>query len=317
MSATLRDIATACNCDISTVSRALRDDPRVRDGTRRRVQRMAARLGYRPNVAARRLVTGRTHTLWLIQGGVSGHVEYEPAMAASRYLHRREYDLCVVMHHDHAQTEARVLDRLWQKVADGALVAASLVAGERAHVTALVDAGFPLVFIDRYQPGVPAAAFSTDNVAAARGLVEHCKQVGAGAIVNLFEPINAVARARREGAERGAASLGVRSVDATEVAGLRRSTTLAIVGTGCGEVTGFAQRNAAALAGRTLIYACFDDWVGEPYPADHAFVCEQNFVAMAEGASEFLLRLIRGEETNREQLFTVPPNLIRHVTRQL
>jgi len=43
---TLRQIATAARVHVSTVSLALRDDPRLRSATRRRIQNLARRLGY-------------------------------------------------------------------------------------------------------------------------------------------------------------------------------------------------------------------------------------------------------------------------------
>jgi len=46
---TLQQIARAAGCSLATVSYALRDDPRIRPETRKRVQSVAEQLGYRPN----------------------------------------------------------------------------------------------------------------------------------------------------------------------------------------------------------------------------------------------------------------------------
>lgn len=46
---TLRDVARAANAGVSTVSLALRDDPRIREDTRRHIQDVAAGLGYQTN----------------------------------------------------------------------------------------------------------------------------------------------------------------------------------------------------------------------------------------------------------------------------
>jgi len=51
----LSDLATSLDLNIATVSRALRDDPRVKPETRERVRAEAQRLGYRPHIAARAL----------------------------------------------------------------------------------------------------------------------------------------------------------------------------------------------------------------------------------------------------------------------
>lgn len=46
---TLRDVAAAAGVNQSTVSRAMRGDPRLRPETRRQIREMARRMGYRPN----------------------------------------------------------------------------------------------------------------------------------------------------------------------------------------------------------------------------------------------------------------------------
>src|SRR4029453_13470229 len=55
MSVGIKDIARALGISTGTVDRALHAKPGVNPATRARVLRMAAELGYRPNLAARYL----------------------------------------------------------------------------------------------------------------------------------------------------------------------------------------------------------------------------------------------------------------------
>ena len=59
--ANLRDLATAANVSIRTVTRVLKNNGYVHDDTRRAVERAVKKLGYRPNLAARALKTSRSH----------------------------------------------------------------------------------------------------------------------------------------------------------------------------------------------------------------------------------------------------------------
>ena len=59
----LRSIADELGISISTVSRALKADPRVAPATQARVNEVAERLGYRRNLRGVNLRTGRTFTL--------------------------------------------------------------------------------------------------------------------------------------------------------------------------------------------------------------------------------------------------------------
>jgi LacI family transcriptional regulator len=66
MAVTIRDVALAAGVSISTVSRALSAPDQVAEETRLRVQDTARVLGYRPNHAARGLITGRTGSIGLV-----------------------------------------------------------------------------------------------------------------------------------------------------------------------------------------------------------------------------------------------------------
>jgi LacI family transcriptional regulator len=57
----LRDLATAANVSIRTVTRVLKNNGYVHDDTRQAVERAVRQLGYRPNLAARALKTAKSH----------------------------------------------------------------------------------------------------------------------------------------------------------------------------------------------------------------------------------------------------------------
>lgn len=73
MRVTLLDIANRLEISHTTVSRVLNQkaDPYISEETRKRVLHTAKEMGYRPNHAARALVTGRTHIV-----GVWTHAEF-------------------------------------------------------------------------------------------------------------------------------------------------------------------------------------------------------------------------------------------------
>ena len=66
MNVTMKDIALELGVSIGTVSKVLRDHPDISPETRERVRKRMRELNYRPNLAARALVTGRTHTVGLV-----------------------------------------------------------------------------------------------------------------------------------------------------------------------------------------------------------------------------------------------------------
>src|SRR5919112_1962102 len=77
----MTDVARLAGVSHQTVSRVLNDHPNVKEQTRLRVRAAIAELGYRPNRAARTLVTGRSQLIGLVTvDQVAG------AKAATRHL---------------------------------------------------------------------------------------------------------------------------------------------------------------------------------------------------------------------------------------
>ena len=72
-SVTLHDVAQRAGVHVMTVSHALKGTGRMTENTRATICRIAAELNYKPNRAARALVTGRTGAVAVVTGPVSEH----------------------------------------------------------------------------------------------------------------------------------------------------------------------------------------------------------------------------------------------------
>jgi DNA-binding LacI/PurR family transcriptional regulator len=70
----VRDVARAAGVSYQTVSRVLNESPAIRPATREQVLRVIDELGYRPNAAARALVTSRSKIIGVLssQGALYG-----------------------------------------------------------------------------------------------------------------------------------------------------------------------------------------------------------------------------------------------------
>ena len=74
----IRDVARVAGVSYQTVSRVLNDSPSIRPETLQRVRDAIDELGYRPNQAARALVTSRSRTIGVLSAQT---VHYGPATA--------------------------------------------------------------------------------------------------------------------------------------------------------------------------------------------------------------------------------------------
>lgn len=274
---TLKDLARVCGVDVSTVSRALADHPRVSAGTRDRIRAQAEAIGYRPNLAARSLQAGRTRNLWLLVPSLDGARDREPAQHAVRAAHALGYDLLIAVASDPV-VAGRMGRRLGQGVCDGCLV----LPGPSAMVEAFLAAAppVPLVYIDRWPERGEVAAVTTANAEAAATLVDHLAHAGCDGLVLDMTTVNGVQRERRAGALAAARRLGWSSRRTA-----RRPGILA------NDQRGAERCLARGVQPRAI--AVFDAWIGDPWPAGRAFIAIQDFATMARTAVEILIEAIQ------------------------
>ncbi|MGB6071440.1 MAG: LacI family DNA-binding transcriptional regulator, partial [Rhodococcus sp. (in: high G+C Gram-positive bacteria)] len=65
----MTDVARLAGVSHQTVSRVINGHPNVTEATRTKVDQAISELGYRPNTAARALVTGRSKTIGIVGTG--------------------------------------------------------------------------------------------------------------------------------------------------------------------------------------------------------------------------------------------------------
>src|SRR6202011_6341339 len=91
----MKDIAQDLGLSVVTVSKVLRDHPDIGEETRQRVLKRVQELDYRPNLAARSLVTGRTYLVGLVVPDLLHPFFAEIAKSLSDALRKSGYYLII------------------------------------------------------------------------------------------------------------------------------------------------------------------------------------------------------------------------------
>jgi DNA-binding LacI/PurR family transcriptional regulator len=293
----LADIARRIGIDVSTASRALRDDPRVRKETIDRVKAESDRVGYRPFLPARHLVTGRTGTVWMLLPGLDSPIEREPAAVASDLLAGAGLDLLIVQHRNHPEHYERLLSRLEQGLCDAAIV---IPGPDKASPTekTLVTRKFPLVYLDRIPAGIKADSVTSANSRAVERMLAEPNGFRTRTWISLFTEANSVERSRAEGLTKSCRETGRDCLDpgvfgsgstVPDIIGLAASTQQAILE--------FLQIHGPILQGRILEALCFDDWKGPAAPFRRISFAVQDFASLAERAVQSLRERLGSAES--------------------
>jgi LacI family transcriptional regulator len=165
--ATIRDVARASGVHISTVSRTFSAPHLVNPETRSRVLACAEHLGYRPNRAARALITGRTHNMGLIVADIANPFFPPLIKAAESQARQRDYHIFVADTNEDATVEEELVLALAKQV-DGVLLCSPRMSNSLIEQ---LSREVPLVVINRQVTGLPSVVM--DVAQGARLALDH------------------------------------------------------------------------------------------------------------------------------------------------
>ena len=172
MPATIRDVARESGVHISTVSRTFSAPHLVNPETRSRVLACAEMLGYRPNRAARALITGRTHNIGLIVADIANPFFPPLIKAAESQARQRDYHIFVTDTNEDATVEEGLVRALAKQV-DGVLLCSPRMSNSLIEQ---LSREVPLVVVNRQITGLPTVVM--DVAQGARLAIDHLSGLG-------------------------------------------------------------------------------------------------------------------------------------------
>ncbi len=177
---TLRDIAEACGVARSTVSGIVnqRSDCYASEEVRRRVLEAVDRLGYRPSLTARGLVSGKSSMLGMINTGEDVESATRLTMAFERRARQCGYTTVLAFNPNSADIEDSLARWFFDLGVDGLAVMPS-EEGKHPEIRRLADSGFPVVAVDgQGQLDFDIASVNCDHYRGGRMQVEHLIALG-------------------------------------------------------------------------------------------------------------------------------------------
>jgi DNA-binding LacI/PurR family transcriptional regulator len=177
---TLQDVARLAGVSTKTVSNVVHDFPYVRVETRRRVQWAIDELGYRPNLSARGLRSGRTGVIELSVPELRQNYFAELADEVIRAAERRNLGVLVEQTGGDRQREIDVVTGRRPYLADGLLYAPEQLGPEDKD---LLSTRLPCVLLGERIFGGPVDHVTMHNTSAAKDAVCHLLGLGRRRIV--------------------------------------------------------------------------------------------------------------------------------------
>lgn len=158
--ATIKDVARLAEVSPSTVSRALRDNPRISEAVRKRVREVAAALDFHPNQMARGLVKRETRIVGVVFGESAsasmGHPFYPAVLQGlGKVAGEKRYHMLLSTGAENMSEEAAMRD-----MADSGFAAGLICLTTRTDEG---DARLPLPVVEIGHPQDPEHSYYVDN----------------------------------------------------------------------------------------------------------------------------------------------------------
>jgi len=167
---TLKDVAERVGVSAKTVSNVVNGTGWVTDDLKARVQAAIVDLGYRPNVAARNLRSGRTGMVAVALPDLSQPYFAELASDLVRAAQERSITVLINQTDGRKDAEERIAHGIDLPLMDGLILSPlALTAADLEHR----DDPTPLILLGEHIGETSLPHVAVDNTAAARAAVEH------------------------------------------------------------------------------------------------------------------------------------------------
>jgi LacI family transcriptional regulator len=200
---TLKQIAIAANTSVSTVSMALSDHPHISPVTKAEIHAIAKRMGYSPNLIARKLSSRKKRTIGLVVPKVAHPFFSEAIEAIYDEAHQREYDIFMMVSGEDTALEAQHIQTLLGLQVDGFLISVTEKTADLAPFESILSKNKKLVFFDRIIESLGCSSVVCDDYQGCYNLVSFALDHGYTKIGHIAGYPNIyIGRERRRGFER-------------------------------------------------------------------------------------------------------------------
>jgi DNA-binding LacI/PurR family transcriptional regulator len=175
---------------VGTVSHVITGSVQVSEPLRLKVQAAIKKLDYHPNHVARSLKTNRTRTLGIIVPDLTISFFPQIIRGAETAARERGYSLIAVNSTDDPARQQELLSLLRSQRVEGILLIAAAAPTPPTQMSRVIEAGIPIVCVDRIPDRVPVDSVSVDDVAAAEMGVGHLIERGYRSIAIVTGPLS-------------------------------------------------------------------------------------------------------------------------------
>ena len=188
--ATIHDIAEKLNITASTVSRALRDHPRISEQTKKAVLKLAQKLNYQPNHIAAALRSGKSNIIGIIVPTVDRSFFSSVIRGIEEIANTSHYNVMICQSYDNYEKEVATVEALLNARVDGIIASHGKETKDFSHFLKAKERGIPVILFDRYNNDLEVSQVVIDDFLGAYKATEHLIQQDCKRIAHFTSTLN-------------------------------------------------------------------------------------------------------------------------------
>lgn len=183
---TITEVARLAGVSTATAGRVLGGYGYSSEEIRKKVKASAERLGYRPNLLARGLITGKTKTIGVVAGDIQSPFYSSILRGIADVARADGFGILLTNSDELLARELEAVQLLLEKQVDG-LIVAPCDTERSEHLRKALKEGCPIVQFDRVVKGLGADAVTVDSRKASRAAIASLIDAGHRRIAILAE----------------------------------------------------------------------------------------------------------------------------------
>ena len=179
---TIKDIANVLNISPAAVSKALHNDPRISEKTKKAVKQVAKNLNYQPNHLASALRSGKSNLVGVIVPRTNSNFFSSVLQNMEEVLNKEGYNIIITQSSESFKKECNNIDTLLYTQVDGIIASMANETVELDHFEKVKSKGIPLILFDRGENDLNVDYVGIDDYNSSQIIVKHlveqeCKRI--------------------------------------------------------------------------------------------------------------------------------------------
>ena len=182
---TIKDIANVLNISAAAVSKALHNDSRISEKTKKAVRQVAENLNYQPNHLASALRSGKSKLVGVIVPKTNSNFFSATIHNIEEVLNKEGYNIIITQSNESYKKECENIDTLLFTQGDGIIVSMANETVDLQHFEKVKQAGIPLITFDRGENDLNVDYIGIDDYDSSHRIVDHLVEQGCKRIAHI------------------------------------------------------------------------------------------------------------------------------------